>query len=39
MGDILITAFRHDDVYALNTNEIVAQDFKCLKVIMDDLKL
>ena len=29
-GDIFITAIRDDNVYALITNGIVAQDFKCL---------
>ena len=29
--DLLITPLRHDNVYALNTNEIAAQDFMCLK--------
>ena len=38
-GDIFITALRHDNVYALNTNEIAAKDFKCLKAITDDPKL
>ena len=38
-GDTFITALRHDNVYALNTNEITAQNFKCLKAITDDPKL
>ena len=38
-GDTFITALRHDNVYALNTNEIAAQNFKCLKAITDDPKL
>ena len=37
-GDIFITTLKHDNVYALNTNEIAAQDLKCLKAIMDDPK-
>ena len=28
-GDIFITALKQNNVYALNTNEIAAQDFKC----------
>ena len=38
-GDIFITDLRHGNVYALNTNKIIAQDFKCLKAITDDTKL
>ena len=38
-GDIFITAIRNDNVYTLYTNVIATQDFKCLKAIMDDLKL
>ena len=38
-GDTFITALRYDNVYTLNTNEIAAQNFKCLKAIMDDPKL
>ena len=37
--DTFTTAFRNDNVYALNTKEIVAQNFKCLKAITDDPKL
>ena len=38
-GDTFITALRHDNVYTLNTKEIAAQNFKCLKAILDDPKL
>ena len=38
-GDTFISALRHDNVYALNTNEITAQNFNSLKAITDDPKL
>ena len=38
-GNTFITALRHDNVYASNTNETTSQDFKCLKDIMDEPKL
>ena len=38
-GDTFLTAFRNDNVYALHTNKIAAQNFKCLKAITDNPKL